>query len=287
MGGLGFLLLYEFGWRSMSKLTKNQKVLMWTILIVALVQMPNLALSPAIDTIKTKAFPGRELAEIQTVMALQSLASLLMSVVAAFLINKGVISKKFAVAFGLFALFLTGVFAAVFNAAYWCFVLMNILLGVATGFYMTNNFGLLFDNFEEEPRQVITGYQTSFINGGGILFGIAGGLAAARLWYGGYLLFLVGLRLWRSCSSPFGKDAGAQGAPNARARPPARVLLRGRRVRVHGRLQRLRHEYLHAHLNLPAKQGRIGRFGRGRRTADGRRSLRRHLLRKTLGEAEG
>ncbi|HHT16711.1 MAG TPA: MFS transporter [Papillibacter sp.] len=177
----------------MSKLTKNQKVLMWTILIVALVQMPNLALSPAIDTIKTTAFPDKELAEIQTVMALQSLASLSMSVIAALLINKGIISKKIAVAFGLFALFLTGVFAALFNSAYWSFVLMNILLGVATGFYMTNNFGLLFDNFDEEPRQAITGYQTSFINGGGILLGIAGGLAAARFWYGGYLIFLVGL----------------------------------------------------------------------------------------------
>ena len=177
----------------MSKLTKKQKALMWTILIVALVQMPNLALSPAIDTIQTKAFPDRTLAEIQTVISSLNLVSLIMSVIAAFLINKGVISKKFAVAFGLFVLFLTGAFAAVFHSAYWCFVLMNVLLGVATGFYMTNNFGLLFDNFEEEPRQAITGYQTSFINGGGVLFGVAGGLAAARLWYGGYLLFLIGL----------------------------------------------------------------------------------------------
>ena len=197
MGAMAGLLLYEERKPTlegdMSKLTKNQKVLMWTILIVALVQMPNLALSPAIDTIKTTAFPDKELAEIQTVMALQSLASLSMSVIAALLINKGIISKKIAVAFGLFALFLTGVFAALFNSAYWSFVLMNILLGVATGFYMTNNFGLLFDNFDEEPRQAITGYQTSFINGGGILLGIAGGLAAARFWYGGYLIFLVGL----------------------------------------------------------------------------------------------
>lgn len=175
------------------KLTRKQTALMWTILIIALVQMPSLALSPAIDAIQREAFPDKALVEIQTTVSLVNLASLLTAVVAAIFINRGVISKKFAVAFGLFVLFLSGAFAATFHTQYGHFVAMNVLLGISTGFYMTNNFGLLFDNFEEGPRQVISGYQTSFINGGGILLGITGGLLASRVWYGGYLLFLVGL----------------------------------------------------------------------------------------------
>jgi MFS family permease len=58
---------------------------------------------------------------------------------------------------------------------------------------MTNAFGLMFDNYNDKDRQVIAGYQTSAINVGGILLGLMGGILATRMWYGGYLLFLIGL----------------------------------------------------------------------------------------------
>lgn len=166
---------------------------MWTILIIALVQMPSLALSPAINLIQTQAFPSKSLANVQTVMGFTNLASPLTAILAALLINRCVITKKKAVVTGLFFLFVTGLFAVLFHSEFWHLYVISILLGLSTGCFMTNAFGLMFDNFDDEARQTIAGYQTSAINSGGILLSLLGGFLATHMWYGGYLLFLIGL----------------------------------------------------------------------------------------------
>ena len=51
----------------------------------------------------------------------------------------------------------------------------------------------MFDLFQPEERQKIAGYQTSCIQGGGIAMSLAGGLLAGFFWYGGYLVFSIGL----------------------------------------------------------------------------------------------
>ena len=43
----------------------------------------------------------------------------------------------------------------------------------------------------DEERQYISGYQTSFINGGGIVMSLCGGALAGLVWYGGYLMLLL------------------------------------------------------------------------------------------------
>jgi MFS family permease len=166
---------------------------MWTILIIALVQMPGLALTPAINLIQTQAFPEHSLADVQIAMGFTNLASPLAAVLAWLLIYSGRLTKKAATVLGLCFLFATGMFTILFHSSFWNLYVVSILLGLATGFYMTNAFGLLFDNFDNDARQVISGYQTSAINAGGILLSLLGGFLATRLWFGGYLLFLIGL----------------------------------------------------------------------------------------------
>lgn len=166
---------------------------MWTILIIALVQMPTLALSPAINLIQTLAFPDKTLAQVQTVMGLTNLASPIASIVAMLLINKGTISKKKAVVTGLLLLFFTGLFAAIFHTRFEHLYVISILLGLSTGCFMSNTFGLMFDNYDNHDRQIITGFQTAAINGGGIILSLLGGVLATAMWFGGYLLFLIGL----------------------------------------------------------------------------------------------
>ena len=56
-------------------MTKNKKFLMWSILLIAAVQMPNLALSPSINQIQTTVFPDYSLSTIQTTMQLPNLIS--------------------------------------------------------------------------------------------------------------------------------------------------------------------------------------------------------------------
>jgi MFS family permease len=175
------------------KFNKNKKLLMWTILIIALVQMPALALTPAINQIQTHAFPDKTLAQVQTALAWTNLVSLLMTLVAMFFINRGIFTKKGAVVAGLLILALTGLLAAFLHTQFWHLILLSVVLGSATGCFMTNAFGLLFDNFTDNERQIIAGYQTSCINLGGISMGLLGGVLATAMWYGGYFILLVGL----------------------------------------------------------------------------------------------
>ena len=175
------------------KLDKNKKLLMWTILIIALVQMPGLALTPAINLIQTSAFPDKTLAQVQTALAWANLVSPLMSIVAMVFINRGIFTKKGVVVAGLLLLSLTGALAAFLHTEFWNLILLSVVLGMSTGLFMTNAFGLLFDNFADRERQTIAGYQTSCINLGGISMGLLGGVLATAMWYGGYLILLVGL----------------------------------------------------------------------------------------------
>ena len=168
-------------------------VLMWTILIIALVQMPVLALTPAIHLIQTNAFPDRSLAEVQTVMGLANLVAPLTSIFVALLINRGRATKKGAVVIGLILLSLTGLFAVFQHTMFWNFIALSVFLGLSMGCFMTNAFGLMFDNFDDKFRQKVAGYQTSAINLGGIIFSLAGGVLATVMWYGGYMMLLLGL----------------------------------------------------------------------------------------------
>ena len=175
------------------KLDKKKMLLMWTILVIGLVQMPGLALTPAINTMQTTAFPGKTLVQIQTALAWSSLVSPVISIIAAFFINRGTFTKKGVVVVGLLILALTGFLAIVLHTEYWNLILLSVVLGMATGLFMTNAFGLLFDNFADKERQTIAGFQTSCINLGGISMGLLGGVLATAMWYGGYLILLIGL----------------------------------------------------------------------------------------------
>ena len=175
------------------KLDKKKTLLMWTILIIALVQMPGLALTPAINEIQTHAFPDKTLAQVQSALALSSLISPLASIFAVIFIDRGIFTKKGVVVAGLSMLALTGVLAWLFHTQFWNLYLLSASLGIATGLFMSNAFGLLFDNFGDKERQVIAGYQTSCINAGGISMGLVGGVLATAMWYGGYLILLIGL----------------------------------------------------------------------------------------------
>jgi MFS family permease len=175
------------------KLDKKKTLLMWTILIIALIQMPGIALTPAINQIQTHAFPDRSLGQVQVALSCTNLVSPLMSIIAGFFINRAIFTKKGVVVTGLLILALTGFLAIFLHTQYWHVIFLSAILGTATGFFMPNAFGLLFDNFDDSARQTIAGYQTSCINLGGISMSLLGGVLATTMWYGGYLILLIGL----------------------------------------------------------------------------------------------
>lgn len=179
--------------RRNGNVVKNKKLLTLTVMAIALIQMPTLALNPAIQQIQADVFPAYTLAQVQTAMSLASFVSPCMAVVSAILVNTRVLSKRNVLALGLFILAATGVLAMLLHTQFWHLILLSIVLGCATGLFLSNAFGLVFDYYEANEREAVAGYQTSCVNIGGILMGILGGILAKAMWYGGYLLLLLGL----------------------------------------------------------------------------------------------
>jgi len=170
---------------------KKKNALKWTLLAIALTNMPTLALSPATEQIRQ--FFNVELVQVQTAMSATNIIQIGVALVAMYLINQGIITKKLAVVLGQSLFVVVAVFVLLFHNGLWCVWCLSALIGCACGLYVTNAFGIMFDCFTNEERQGFAGLQTSSINLGGILMSLAGGLLAGLCWYGGYLVFFVGI----------------------------------------------------------------------------------------------
>ena len=175
-------------------MTKQKKSLLVTILIVALFQMSQVTLNPAIDTI-ARLFPERGVSGVQEAFAITSFVSIITGILSAILINRGLMTKRAAMVGGLALLGFTGVFAAVLHTEFWHLQFMAVIIGAAMGTYIVNTASIFFDNFTDEERQPIAGYQTSCINAGGIFWNLAGGIICTVVWYGGYLMLMLALPL--------------------------------------------------------------------------------------------
>ena len=178
--------------RTLNNLTMKQKnALKWTLLLIALTNMPALALSPATEQIRNHF--GQTLATVQTAMSSTNIIQIAVALIAMYLINRGILTKKIAVVSGQFFFVLTVIFVLFFHKGFWSLWVLSGLIGCAGGLFVTNAFGIMFDCFTADERQSFAGLQTSSINAGGIMMSLAGGLLAGFFWYGGYLIFSIGL----------------------------------------------------------------------------------------------
>lgn len=198
----------------MAAMTKRNKILFMTIMLASLMQMVQFALTPGIAKINAEVFPEYPLSIIQTAMTLPSLLSMVFSLVSAFMIGKRWISKKTSVIIGLGLITGTSLVAVLLHEEFWHLCLFSVLIGTGMGFYISTSASIMFDNFNEDERRMSVGYQTSFINLGGIIMSVLGGILANLVWFGGYLVLLLGVPIIIACLI---------GIPNDRkeAAPPA------------------------------------------------------------------
>lgn len=176
----------------MFRVAKERKLLMWTVLLIALVQMPHIALMPAIDLIQSNVFTDKSVATIQTVMSLPNLISIFSGIFSAFLISRGIMSKKAVVLLGVALVSLTGIVAIIMHSQFWQLCAFSIVLGCGLGLYIPNSQSIMADSFPESERQMLTGLQFAFLNVGGILMSVFGGmLTTPARWYGGYIMLLM------------------------------------------------------------------------------------------------
>jgi MFS family permease len=169
---------------------KSKKLLMWTIILVGLVQMPHLALAAATNRIVEEF--GRDLVVVQGAFALPNFFLPLMSIITSILIGHGILSKRIFSITGLVLLGFVGVLALTVHSAFWNIYLLSVVLGCSTGMFIVNVTSIMFDEFNDRERQTLAGYQTAAVNGGGMAMSLVGGLLTAICWYGGYAVMLVG-----------------------------------------------------------------------------------------------
>lgn len=163
-----------------------------TILVIAMFQMPSLAISPSLSLI-LDAFPGRDLITVQTILQLPNLISPFIALLTAFLtaLLKDRSSKKRDIIIGLSLLAVTAAGVSIFHSEFWTLYIWGALIGVSIGLFLPSTTSLIVDLFDADERRIISGHQTSFINGGGILMSILGGIMATTIWFGGYLVFFL------------------------------------------------------------------------------------------------
>ena len=160
-----------------------------------MLQIAYIGLTCGIDLIQTEIFPERSQADIQTVISLPNLLSVLASIIGAVLIEKRITKKKTLVVLGVSLIAATGIAAILLHSSFWQLIMFSILIGLGMGFFAPSAQSIMMDNFNEKERQLISGLQVSFINIGGILISVLGGILITVVWYGGYIVLLLALPL--------------------------------------------------------------------------------------------
>ena len=172
-------------------ISRDKRLLLVTLFITFMLQMPQFALSSGIDVIQKTVFTDHTLSDIQTVMSLPNLLSVVAGVLASVLISFGVATKKSLTVLGIGLVAVTGAAALLLHTQFWQIVLFSVLIGLGIGFFIPSTQSIMMDSFDDRERQVISGLQFSFINLGGILMSLAGGILITLAWYGGYIMLLI------------------------------------------------------------------------------------------------
>jgi MFS family permease len=209
----------------MFNIDRLKRAPMWTILLIATVQMPHLGLSSGMDSIKEHF--GLADATVQIAMSLPALLSTVAGFISAFLIRYRLISKKAATVGGVFLVGITGVTAIVFHESFWQVYLYSILIGAGMGAYIPNAQSIAIDVFDEREFRIIAGLQSSFVNCGGIILSLLGGLLISLTgrWNAAYLTLLFTIPIafisLKYLPSPDGGRKKLK-SPKTKAEPKAR-----------------------------------------------------------------
>jgi len=170
---------------------RHEKILLLTVMLIALMQMPQMALTPGIEQM-VRHFQLSPLA-IQATVTLPCLLSALGAIISATLVRFGAITRKQATVAGLLIFGGAGVFMLLFHAAYWNTIVSAIMLGLGLGCFQSNITSIMMDGFDDHGRKLASGMQGAFVSLGGIIMSFVAGLLVTIVWYGGYLILMLAL----------------------------------------------------------------------------------------------
>jgi MFS family permease len=167
------------------------------IFAAAMMQMCFVGLAAAIADI-AKAFPQYSLTVIQTGVTSINLIGFFTALLVGWLATR--YSKKIITIVSLLLIAIGGLGGFLFHGSLPVFYCWSFVIGAGLGGFTPAVASLIVDHFEEDERAKISGLQTSFINGGGVLLTFGGGLLASIAWYDSYLAFLVAVPVLIICA---------------------------------------------------------------------------------------
>jgi MFS family permease len=179
-------------------MTKKQKILFATIMAISFLHMPQMALTPGIEGM-TKVFTSMSVVTIQLGVTLPPLVTVFSSILAAVLIRFGVLTRRSAVLWGLAIFSCSGVFILLLHTEFWHIIASGILMGAGLGSFQSNITSIMIDGFDDHGRKLASGMQGSFVSLGGIAMSFAAGFLVTKLWYAGYILFLIAAPIFILC----------------------------------------------------------------------------------------
>jgi len=173
--------------------SKQKRSLALTLILIALIQMPTSATLPAVNKIFSDVFTDHSLSSIQTSMLLTGITSPIFSLLTAFLIRRGLLSKRAVIGTGLLLLGTVGILSLLLNRHFWCLALFSSMMGCATGCYASTSTSVLVDSFEGDECRRLAGAQAIFMGLGSAALSVSCGFLVNRVWYGGYLILMVAI----------------------------------------------------------------------------------------------
>ncbi len=159
------------------------------ILSVSLLIMSPTAVSPALADM-IAAFPEINPNTIMWVVTLPSIAMVVFSLVYSRLVK--FMTKRSLLIIALTCFVLGGI-APVFMDNIYLILTMRGVFGIGIGFLMPMSSGLVADFYQGRDLEAMMGMQSAFVNFGGLVFMLVGGILAAIYWNFTFLVYLIGL----------------------------------------------------------------------------------------------
>lgn len=166
----------------------NKKALTITIYAIALLQMGGMGLAPSLAAISAD-MPDVPLSIIQTITSFPSFVMIFVCLLAIKLSE--ILSKKAVLLFGEAAIAAAGILGFLLHSNIVELYVWAALLGVGFGTILPTCSGILAENFDEQERGGIMGFQSVFTNIGAMYLTYVGGALAVVKWNLNYLVYLI------------------------------------------------------------------------------------------------
>ena len=157
---------------------------------VAMFQMGNMGISPSLSKI-AQEFPEVGDTAVQVLMTCPDILVILSTLLAGWLTSR--IQWRWIATVGIGIYFVTGICGYLFSFSFPMLFVWAAMLGLGMGLFIPTMATVVNHSFVGDERAGVLGIQSAFLNIGGILLTVFGGLLAAISWRTNYLVYVPAL----------------------------------------------------------------------------------------------